>query len=139
MGKKQIAVVLGLIINEKGEVLLPKRNQPELPLMHGKLEFPGGGIEFGEEPEAALIREVKEETGLIVKIVRLLPKVYSNVWDVEGGDKQVLLLSYECKIVGGELGTTDPEVGELKYFKLDEIDYSLCLPKTQEIINLLHT
>jgi len=139
MEEKQFTIVLGLIINEKGEILMPKRNQPELPEIHNKWEFPGGGIEFGETPEEALLREVKEETGLDVEIIRLLPKVYTNIWNWGEGRKQAILLSYECKAIGGSLGTTDPEIGELKYFKLDEVDYQNSLPKTKEIIDMLKT
>jgi 8-oxo-dGTP diphosphatase len=53
--------------------------------------FPGGGIEAGETPEEACIREVKEETGYEVKVMRLL---YSN-------DHKFTFLA---EITGGELG-----------------------------------
>ena len=135
--KKQIIIAVGLVINEAGEILLGRRNQPENPQIHGKWEFPGGGIEYGESPEDALVREMKEETGLDVEIVRLLPKIYSNVWQWQSGDYQVIIISYECKTIGGVLGTADEEMGELKYFKADEVDYQNSLPKTKEIIDLL--
>ncbi len=134
---RQITIVVGLIVNEQGEILLAKRNQPENPAIHDKWEFPGGGIELGEQPEAALLREVKEETGLDVKIVRLLPRVYDNVWDWPEGKVQIVILSYECHAIGGRLENNDPEVGDLKYFKLKEVDYGNCLPKTKEIMELL--
>jgi len=137
MSAKQITIVVGLIINEKGEILLARRHQPENPKIHGKWEFPGGGIEIGEEPETALIREVKEETGLDVKIVRLLPKVYDNLWNWPDGKTHVIIFSYECRPLGGTVGSADDEIGELKYFKLDKIDYENSLPKTKEIIDLL--
>lgn len=80
MSKNQFAIVVAVVVNQNGQILLAKRNQPNSPEIHGKWEFPGGGIEFGEEPEAALLRETKEETGLEVKITRLLPKIYTNLW-----------------------------------------------------------
>src|SRR5690606_24304986 len=52
--------------------------------------FPGGGIEEGETPEEACIREVKEETGLNVMVHRLLH---------EKNDKY----SFHCEVIGGEL------------------------------------
>lgn len=56
-----------------------------------------------------------------------------------GSNDQVIILSYECQAVGGSLGTADEEIGELKYFKPHDIDYSNCLPKMKEIIALLST
>jgi len=135
MDQKQFTIAVALITNDKGEVLLGKRNQPEDPVIHNKWEFPGGGIEFGEDAEAAVMREALEETGLKVEVKRLLSKVYSNTWEHTG--RQVFLLAYECKIVGGELKMGDPEIGELKYFKPSDIDYTNSLPKTKEIIDLL--
>lgn len=135
--QKQITIVVALIVNEAGEILLARRNQPDFPDVHNKWEFPGGGLEFGEEPEEALLREIKEETGLDVKIVRILPKAYTNTWKKTESADQIIILSYECKQVGGTLRSEDEEIGELKYFKPADIDYANCLPKTKEIINLL--
>ena len=139
MEKRQrlITIVVALITNPSGEVLLAKRHQPDNFQIHDKWEFPGGGIEFGEDPEMALIREVKEETGLEIKIVRLLPKVYSNIWDWTQENLQVLILSYQCTKISGELDSSDIEIGELGYFKPDEVDYQNSLPKTKEIIAML--
>jgi len=86
MEQKQITIVVALITNEKGEILLARRNEPELVHAHNKWEFIGGGIEFGESPIEALKREVKEEAGVEIKIVRLLPEVVSNVWSFPNGN-----------------------------------------------------
>ncbi len=137
MEEKQLTIVVGVIVNHNGEILLAKRNQPQTPQIHGKWEFPGGGIDFGEMPEEALLREVTEETGLEVEIKSLLPKVFSNMWQWPEGERQVIILSYECVPNGGSLGSSDEEIGELKYFKTDEIDFKNCLPHTKEIIDLL--
>jgi 8-oxo-dGTP diphosphatase len=137
MEQNQITIVVALITNVNREILLAKRHQPDNPQIHGKWEFPGGGIDFGEEPEQALLREVKEETGLDVKIKRLLPKIYSNLWNWPEGKRQVIILSYECKTISGELDSSDEEIGELKYFKPEDVDYQNSLPKTKELIDLL--
>jgi mutator protein MutT len=137
MEQRQIFVAVALILNEAGEILLGKRNQPELPEIHGKWEFPGGGIDFGETPEQAVIREAKEETGLDVEIIRLLPKIYTNFWEREDKAEQVIILAYECKAVGGSLGSNDKEINGLKFIKREDIDYENSLPKTKEIIALL--
>jgi 8-oxo-dGTP diphosphatase len=134
---KQITIVVGLVTTEDGKVLLGKRHQPQTPEIHGKWEFPGGGIDYGESQEEALVRELREETGLEVEIKRLLPKVFSNVWNWTKDAYQVIILAYECKEIGGKLGLHDEEISELRYFKPEEVDYKNALPKTKEIIELL--
>ena len=58
----------GLIIKNEQIVLINKANGP----YKGKLDLPGGTIEFGETPEQALIREVKEEVGIDIKNILYL-------------------------------------------------------------------
>lgn len=53
----------GLIINDNKIVLIKKANGP----YKGKLDLPGGTIEYGESPDCAVIRELFEETGICVK------------------------------------------------------------------------
>ena len=64
VGHEKIIIVYagGCIFNEKGEVLLQKRTDCN------KWGFPGGALELGETPQMAAKREVKEETGLDVKV-----------------------------------------------------------------------
>lgn len=140
MNKKQFAVVLAVIANEKNEILLARRNEPALRYAHNKWEFIGGGIDFGEDPIDALKREVKEEAGVDVEVVRLLPKVITHIWDLENEQQQVLLLHYQCKIIGGELKPgLDEEIAELKYFSLDEIKNLGTLPQIYEGALLLNS
>lgn len=73
---------------------------------HGRWGPPGGGVEHGEHPDGAVVREVREETGVDVKVVRLLG-VHTNVWHPRGGDVQIhaVNLVYEAKAVGGPYAT----------------------------------
>ncbi len=137
MPQNQLTIVVALIRNEKNEVLLAQRNEPATPQVHNMWEFPGGKIEFGEDPETAVIREAREETGLEIKIKRLLPKIYTHVWDNTENVYQVIILAYECKVVGLTITSNDPKIKALKYFKLPEINYDDCLPRMKEIIDLL--
>jgi ADP-ribose pyrophosphatase len=57
------------VVHKEGKVLLVKRNNPP---NRGKWALPGGLVELGETCEDAAVREVFEETGLKVKIERLL-------------------------------------------------------------------
>jgi 8-oxo-dGTP diphosphatase len=74
--------------------------------------LPGGGLEYGEHPEEAVIREVWEETGLSIGIEKLL---LVNSWlpDRVG-------LYYLCSITGGTFGPSD-EVSDFDYFSLSNL------------------
>ena len=89
-------VVAGLIVDDAGRVLVSQRraDQP-LPL---QWEFPGGKIEPGESPTAALARELREELGVSVDVGR--------VWDVlyhAYPDYDVLMIVYRCGLPTGEV------------------------------------
>ena len=131
----QHTIVVAIITDEHSRVLLAKRYEPESKHAHGKWEFVGGGIEFGEAPEQAVIREAKEEAEIEIKAVRLLPQIFNHVWELGGGKKQqILMISYECKIISGT-PTAKPEhnTGEVNFFTLDEIKALDTLPQVYEM------
>jgi 8-oxo-dGTP diphosphatase len=66
-----LLVVAIALTNDKGEVLLAQR--PAGKRLAGKWEFPGGKVEAGESPEAALARELHEELGITVNPKNLEP------------------------------------------------------------------
>ncbi len=140
MAEKQIPVVLALIRNPEGEIFLIQRNDPGTA-EHLTWGFPGGKIQFGEDPIDAMIRETKEETGFDVEVIRLLPRVYQNVYPQNVNHPfysfHVILLCYECKITGGELKLAEKETLQGKYFKPQDIDYSKTLRYTKEIVEML--
>jgi 8-oxo-dGTP diphosphatase len=99
----------GLITD--GERILLCRISPELPRIAGLWTLPGGGIDFGELPVSGMIREVAEETGLVVEPIGLA-YVDSNVFEGENIVQHNVRVFYHAKIIGGELrdepqGTTD--------------------------------
>ncbi|MCC5907343.1 MAG: NUDIX domain-containing protein [Balneolaceae bacterium] len=101
--KNKLRVRTGAIIISNEWLLLVKQNAPtrKKPIWMP----PGGGVEFGETTEKALVREVKEETGLVVTPERLL-------WVHEFLEKpfHAIEFYYECSISGGTLKLgADPE------------------------------
>ena len=84
--------------------------------------LPGGGIDFGEAPEEALIREFAEETGLIVNDPQLVG-VTSDERRRDNGERlHTVRILYTVRLTGGSLrdeaeGTTDLA----RWFQLDEV------------------
>ncbi|MGZ3299290.1 MAG: 8-oxo-dGTP diphosphatase MutT [Asticcacaulis sp.] len=73
---KTLLVVAAALIDGEGRVLIAKR--PPGKQLAGQWEFPGGKVEDGETPEAALIRELEEELGIVVKQACLAPFVFAS-------------------------------------------------------------
>jgi 8-oxo-dGTP diphosphatase len=88
-------VVCGVIEDAEGRVLACLR--PLGKHLGGMWEFPGGKVEHGEQPKAALARELREELGIEVEISGALEPV---AWQYETG--AILLCAYRCRISRGE-------------------------------------
>jgi 8-oxo-dGTP diphosphatase len=73
---KLVLVAAGALIDTDGRVLIAQR--PAGKLMAGLWEFPGGKVESGERPEQSLIRELKEELGIVVREECLAPLTFAS-------------------------------------------------------------
>ena len=111
--------VVFVIRNKK--ILVEKLNYPS----EGKADFysiPGGGIEEGETPEQAAIRELKEECGLDGTIVRKLAELYNHnrtdyAFEVKVPDDQEPVTGYDPE----EAGNENPPLKEVLWMGLDEL------------------
>jgi len=91
-------VVAAALIDSEGRILLQKR--PETGSMAGLWEFPGGKIEAGEIPEAALVRELHEELGIMVDPANREAAAFASE---PLGDRYLLLLLYICREWKGQV------------------------------------
>ncbi|HEX8643658.1 MAG TPA: (deoxy)nucleoside triphosphate pyrophosphohydrolase [Allosphingosinicella sp.] len=90
-------VVAAALVDEAGRVLLQQR--PVGKAMAGLWEFPGGKVEEGEVPEAALARELAEELGLEIEAAALVPCCFASA---PIGEQRMILLLYLCRAWHGE-------------------------------------
>lgn len=110
MKPQRLRVSAYALIHDANRILLCRLSK-ELPRWQGFWTLPGGGLDFGEHPEAAVVREVEEETGFIVQVKSIATA--DSIVDTSGSDDfQGIRLIYHVTIVGGHLrhegsGTTD--------------------------------
>ncbi|HEY7810755.1 MAG TPA: (deoxy)nucleoside triphosphate pyrophosphohydrolase [Allosphingosinicella sp.] len=91
-GTKSFTVVAAAMIDGEGRILLQRRAEGRA--MAGLWEFPGGKIEPGETPEAALVRELHEELGVDVPEAALEAGPFASA---DNGGRHMLLLLYLCR------------------------------------------
>ncbi len=130
-----IVTVSGLIENDYGEILLVK--SPDRGW-----EIPGGQIEIGEDLINGLKREIKEETGMITEIRRLIA-VHSNIGEMFQPDGissigTIVSFGFTGKAISGELTTSDESL-EVNWFDrekiLDIIDEEFTKDKVRYMLN----
>lgn len=95
-----LVVVAAALADAKGRILLQQRRPGRA--MAGLWEFPGGKVEAGELPEAALARELAEELGIEVEPANLVPACFASA---PSGEAHMILLLYRC---GRWAGTPAP-------------------------------
>ena len=99
--------VFAIIFDDKKRVLLCHRRDYDL------WNLPSGGLEKGESPWDGVIRELKEETGIVAEVDKLLGVYFKP----EQGE---IVFSFLCKIVGGKMRFTD-EADKIEYFSVDKL------------------
>ena len=97
--QKIIVAALGLPVSPNGKkVLLTQRHAPNFPLWHHKWQIAGGGVDFGETMEQAVMREIHEELHVTAKIIHPYPIVKTSIWYANESDEKmdthVILIAY---------------------------------------------
>lgn len=102
---------------QREKILMTRRSD------NGRWCLPGGGMDAGESAEEACMREVWEETGLRVRVNRLIG-VYTSpnflIESLDGNRVQVIAMHFEATITGGVPGLSD-ETTEVGYYTPSEI------------------
>lgn len=143
MSQKIVVGVLGLPINKQKQFFLTRRDKPGKPAWHNKWQVAGGGLEFGEEPEQTLVREMREELQVDIKILHPLPILKSQLWYGKESDHeqdtQVVLATYLIDI-GDQIpkAEEDEETNASGWFSYQEALELDGLPLTPKIIEIAH-
>jgi len=118
-GKDYIGVGVGaVVVNRQGKLFLSQRGV-EARNERGKWEFPGGGVEFGERLEEALIREMKEEYDLDIEPIEQL-WTYDHL--IPDEKQHWVSPTYFCKVKKGVPKITEPhKCSQIGWFTLPEI------------------
>lgn len=112
-----------IILDKQSRVLLCHRRDYDL------WNLPGGGVKKGESPWEGVIREVKEEVCLDVKIVRLQGIYYKP-------EKDDLVFCFICEPIGGKITLTE-EADKIEYFELMNIPHNISSKQLERVKDAL--
>lgn len=125
-----LEVVCGIIKNSSGQILACRRGLERH--LGGLWEFPGGKVDDGEEPQAALARELLEELGIEVEIGERLDAVV----DWSDGKVTIRLVGYWCEISDGDpVALEHEEIRWCEVCGLEELEWAEAdLPLVEELM-----
>ena len=106
-----------VVVNKNKFLLIKKRKLDDLSKV--EWDIPGGRVEYGEQPQETIIREIQEEVHLNVRIIGV-----SNVWSVQLDNFQLVGITFICEYLGGDLRTSKEhtEARWVEFSKVKELD-----------------
>ena len=121
---------VGVLLVKDQEVLLVARATDPF---QGYWDIPGGFLEAGEHPEAGAVREMREETGLLIQPTGVL-----GIWmDVYGPEQTPTLnICYLARLLGGE-PVAGSDAASLRWHPLDELPSQIAFAWEHEALALL--
>ncbi len=122
-------IVCSAIVIKDNKILLIKRSIDPEP---GKWALPGGYLSWDETTEEGVIREVREETGIGVKIIKLFG-VYSDPYRVKTEALQNVAIVYLVEPVSNTFAAPLDEVEEVEWVSLDAIPKGLAFDHNKMI------
>lgn len=125
---KTVRVVAAVIcdsINEKKQIFATARGYGEFK---GQWEFPGGKIEEGETPQQALVREIKEELDVDIKVGELIDTI-----EYDYPTFHLSMDCFWCEVISGELVLKEAEAA--KWLTKDTLDTVQWLPADITLID----
>lgn len=120
-----INVVAAVITNDDWKILIAQRNLKKS--QGGLWEFPGGKIEKGETKEEAIIREIKEELTIDIKVDKYIGEKIFNY-----PDKDINLIALKCEKISGNVQLTEHE--DIKWVKKSELENFKFAPADEFIV-----
>jgi mutator protein MutT len=124
-GQQPVIYAASAVVWRQDEVLLVRRGRPP-----GKdyWSLPGGKIEAGETPEAAALREVREETGLQPELLGLI-----GVFSISSGDVEYRISCFVARSISGAIQFGD-DAADAQWVKLSAVNKLKLAPNTFEAI-----
>jgi 8-oxo-dGTP diphosphatase len=128
--QRPVAAVGGVVIENRKALLIRRAKEPR----RGEWSIPGGGVETGETLRDALRREIREETGLAVRVGEIL-EVFDRILPDSQGRVQYhyVLVDFVCSAEGGELKAAS-DVSEACWAARDDLERFVLRPDTLRVI-----
>lgn len=107
-----------VVFDDHQRILLQRRTD------NGNWALPGGTMEIGETAEQSVVREVEEETGFQVEVVRLIgvysEPLHTTMTYPDGNTVAYVSILFECRVIGGERALSD-ESSDVDWFAPDTL------------------